>query len=196
MAQGLKELKKEEEAFQKRWNELEDKRKEYLLKREADYKVKRDQIMKFEKEKIQKEIETCQMVAKTVNERLERGDQNLREIMNEKIRLYQDHNDEIVRKRAQLSERRFEEWLSEQDDFMRYVQKQEKKLADQEKKRKKNLDDKKDKHHAQIEKQHHIKADEEYNMRQKHRKIMEKFETSGKLVEKFMKEQAHELMLK
>ena len=33
-------------------------------------------------------------------------------------------------------------------------------------------------------------------MRQKHRKIMEKFETSGTLVEKFMEEQAHELMLK
>lgn len=50
--------------------------------------------------------------------------------MNEKIRLYQDNNDEIVRKRAQLSERRFEEWLQEQDDFMKYVEKQEKKLAD------------------------------------------------------------------
>ena len=42
MAQGLKELKKEDEQFQKRWAELEEKRKEYLIKREADYKVKRD----------------------------------------------------------------------------------------------------------------------------------------------------------
>ena len=74
MAQGLRELKKEDEQFQKRWAELEDKRKEYLLKREADYKVKRDQIMKFEKDKKLKEMETCEQVAKIVSERLERGD--------------------------------------------------------------------------------------------------------------------------
>lgn len=72
----------------KRWNDLEEKRKEYLLKREADYKLRREQIMKFEKEKLQKEIDTCFQVAKTVQDRLERGDKNLRDIMNEKIRLY------------------------------------------------------------------------------------------------------------
>lgn len=183
--EGLKELKKEEEEFQKRWNDLEEKRKEYLNKKEAEYKVKRDQIMKFEKDKLQKEVETCQYVAKVVTERLERGDQNLREVMNEKIRMIQDHNDEIVRKRAQLSERRFEEWMEEQGEFMRYIQKQEKKHQDIEKKKAKNLEAKKDKHAAHIESQHQRKSDEDYNMRQKHRKIMEKFETSGKLVEKF-----------
>ena len=40
--EGLRELKKEEEDFQKRWNELEEKRKEYLLKKDTEYKVKRD----------------------------------------------------------------------------------------------------------------------------------------------------------
>lgn len=142
--EGLRELKKEEEEFQKRWNDLEEKRKEYLNKREAEYKVKRDQIMKFEKDKLQKEVEMCQTVAKVVTERLERGDQNLREVMNEKIRMIQDHNEEIVRKRAQLSERRFEEWMEEQGEFMRYIQKQEKKLQDKEKKKKTNLTAKKD----------------------------------------------------
>lgn len=33
-------------------------------------------------------------------------------------------------------------------------------------------------------------------MKQRAKKIMEKFDTSGKAVEEFMKEQAHELMLK
>jgi len=40
------------------------------------------------------------------------------------------------------------------------------------------------------------KQDEDYQMRQRARKIMEKFESSGKAVEDYMKEQAHELMLK
>jgi hypothetical protein len=135
MAQGLRELKKEDEQFQKRWAELEEKRKEYLLKREADYKLKRDQIEKFEKDKQLREMETCQQVAKIVSERLERGDQNFRELMNEKLRMIQDHNDEIVRKRAQLSEKRFEEWMEEQAEFARYIQKQEKKHQEIEKKK-------------------------------------------------------------
>ena len=42
----------------------------------------------------------------------------------------------------------------------------------------------------------HRKDDEDYNLRQKARRIMEKFEASGKQVEQFMKDQAHDLMLK
>lgn len=40
------------------------------------------------------------------------------------------------------------------------------------------------------------KADEDYQMRQRAKRIMEKFESSGKAVEDYMKDQAHELMLK
>jgi hypothetical protein len=40
------------------------------------------------------------------------------------------------------------------------------------------------------------KADEEYQQRQRAKRIMEKFESSGKAVEDFMREQAHELALK
>ena len=43
--------------------------------------------MKFEKDKELKELETCQQVAKIVSERLERGDQNQRDILNDKIRM-------------------------------------------------------------------------------------------------------------
>lgn len=40
------------------------------------------------------------------------------------------------------------------------------------------------------------KADEEHQMRMRARKVMEKFESSGKAVQEFMKEQARELALK
>lgn len=49
--------------------------------------MKREQIEKFEKDKQLRELETCQQVAKIVSERLERGDQNFRELMNEKLRM-------------------------------------------------------------------------------------------------------------
>lgn len=93
--------------------------------------------MKFERDKLLKELETCQQVAKIVSERLERGDQNQREIMNEKLRMIQDHNDDIVKKRVQLSEKRFEEWMQEQEDFAKYIQKQEKKHQEIEKRKQK-----------------------------------------------------------
>jgi hypothetical protein len=59
MAEGLRELKKEEEGFLKRWSELEAKRQADLAKREAEYKTRREQINKFEKEKAAKEIDDC-----------------------------------------------------------------------------------------------------------------------------------------
>ena len=44
--------------------------------------------------------------------------------------------------------------------------------------------------------QHMRKAEEDYQMRMRARKVMEKFDSSGKAVEDFMKDQAHDLMLK
>lgn len=58
------------------------------------------------------------------------------------------------------------------------------------------MEHKKDGNNQRVEKQQQLKADEEYNTRQKNRRILEKQEASTKLVQKFMEEQAHELMLK
>jgi hypothetical protein len=63
----------------------------------------------------------------------------------ERARAAVDHNDDVVRKRAHLSERRFEEWMSEQEQFVRHYEKIEKKAQEMEKKMKKTLEGKKDK---------------------------------------------------
>ena len=49
---------------------------------------------------------------------------------------------------------------------------------------------------SHFDSQHRRKADEDYQLRQRGKRIMDKFESSGKAVEVFMAEQAHELMLK
>ena len=82
--------------------------------------------------------------------------------MDEKIRMLQDHNEDILRKRQLLSERRFEEWMSDQETFFRHLDKIEKKVQAMEKKMQKALDNKKDKTDAHLAMQHTRKQDEEF----------------------------------
>lgn len=86
--------------------------------------------------------------------------------------------------------------MHDQESFFRHLDKIEKKVQAMEKKMQKTLEGKKDKHNSHLEMQHHRKMDEEYQAKQRAKRIMEKFETSGKQVEQYMQEQAHELMLK
>jgi hypothetical protein len=65
-----------------------------------------------------------------------------------------------------------------------------------EKKMLQTLQANKDKKQSHFNGQHMRKADEDYQQRQRSKRIMDKFESSGKAVEDFMREQAHELMLK
>ena len=63
----------------------------------------------------------------------------------------QEHNEEILRKRQLLSERRFEEWMADQESFFRHLDKIEKKVAAMEKKMQKTLESKKDKQNSHLE---------------------------------------------
>jgi hypothetical protein len=138
----------------------------------------------------------CQEYMKLICGKHGRGEEQFKALLDEKIRTLQEHNEDILRKRQLLSERRFEEWMSDQETFFRHLEKIEKKVQAMEKKMQKALDNKKDKTEAHLAMQHTRKQDEEYQARQRAKRIMDKFETSGKQVEQYMQDQAHELMLK
>lgn len=76
------------------------------------------------------------------------------------------------------------------------MEKIDKRAAAMEKKMLNTLSANKEKKQSHLDSQAMRKADEEHQMRLRARKIMEKFESSGKAVQEFMKEQAHELALK
>lgn len=86
--------------------------------------------------------------------------------------------------------------MSEQESFLRHMEKIDKKVATMEKKMNQSLQANKDKKQGHLATQHMRKAEEDYQMRMRARKVMEKFDSSGKAVEDFMKDQAHDLMLK
>lgn len=89
-----------------------------------------------------------------------------------------------------------QDWMGDQERFFRHQDKIEKKVAAMEKKMSLALQANKDKRQQHLDSQHLRKADEEHQQRQRARRIMERFESSGKAVEDFMREQAHELALK
>ena len=86
--------------------------------------------------------------------------------------------------------------MADQESFIRHQEKIENKVIAMEKKMQTALKANKEKRENNSHGQHSRKADAEYKMQQLAKHVMEKFETSGKAVESFVKEQAHELMLK
>lgn len=102
-----------EEKAAKRLAEIEAKKEADLKKREEQYKVRRDQILKHLHEKDQQELLACQEYMKLIQGKHGRGDEQLKELLDEKIRALQEHNEDILRKRQLLSERRFEEWMAD-----------------------------------------------------------------------------------
>lgn len=85
---------------------------------------------------------------KLIYGKLGRGEEQFKALLGEKIRMLQEHNEDILKKRQFLSERRFEEWMSDQETFFRHLEKIEKKVQAMEKKMQKALDNKKDKTEA------------------------------------------------
>ena len=83
-------------------------------------------------------------------------------MLEEKIRMLQEHNEDILQKRQVLSERRFEEWMQDQEKFFNHLDKIEKKVQAMEKKMKKAIDNKKDKTETLLQMQLSRKQDEEY----------------------------------
>jgi len=99
---------------------------------------------------------------KSIEVKLDQSTQAQRALIQEKVKMVQEHNDDIIRKRQLLSERRFEEWMQDQETFFRHLDKIEKKVQAMEKKMQKTLESKKDKANTHLEMQHHRKQDEEY----------------------------------
>jgi hypothetical protein len=131
-----------------------------------------------------------------LEEKIDRCEAKQRMILSEKIGRVQEHNHEVVEKIQLTHEKRFEEWMRDQESFFRHLDKIEKKVAAMEKKMNQALQANKEKRQNHLDGQHLRKKDEEHLMKMRARKIMEKFASSGKAVEDYMKEQAHELMLK
>ena len=192
----MEQLKKDEELAARRLAEIEAKKEEASKKHEAEYRARREQIVKFAQFKEATELQTCREAMKSIEVKLDQSTQAQKALLSEKVKTLQEHNEDILRKRQLLSERRFEEWMQDQEGFFRHLEKIEKKVQAMEKKMQKTLESKKDKQSTHLEMQHHRKMDEEYQAKQRAKRIMEKFETSGKQVEQYMQEQAHELMLK
>ncbi len=55
----------------------------------------------------------CQEYMKLIYGKHGRGEEQFKALLGEKIRTLQEHNEDILRKRQLLSERRFEEWMSD-----------------------------------------------------------------------------------
>ena len=91
-----------------------------------------------------------------------RSEEQAKALLEEKIRMLQEHNEDILQKRQVLSERRFEEWMQDQEKFFNHLDKIEKKVQAMEKKMKKALDNKKDKTETHLQMQLSRKNDEEY----------------------------------
>lgn len=113
MQRGLEDIQKNEEKAAKRLAEIEAKKEAEIKKREAEYKQRRDQILKFAQMKDQQEIQACHDYMNLIHSKHGRGEEQYKALMEEKIRLLQEHNEDILQKRQQLSERRFEEWMQD-----------------------------------------------------------------------------------
>lgn len=110
---ALQDMHQNEEKAAKRLADIEAKKEADIKKREEQYKVRRDQILKHLQNKDQQELLACQEYAKLIYGKQFRGEEQLKALLDEKIRTLQEHNEDILRKRQMLSERRFEEWMTD-----------------------------------------------------------------------------------
>ncbi len=110
---ALQDMHQNEEKAAKRLADIEAKKEADLKKREEQYKVRRDQILKHLQNKDQQELLACQEYMKLIYGKHFRGEEQLKALLDEKIRTLQEHNEDILRKRQMLSERRFEEWMAD-----------------------------------------------------------------------------------
>ena len=113
MQRGLEDIQKNDEKAAKRLAEIEAKKEAEIRKREADYKIRREQILKFAQFKAQQELQSCQDYMQSIHAKHGRGEEQAKALLEEKIRMLQEHNEDILQKRQVLSERRFEEWMQD-----------------------------------------------------------------------------------
>ena len=113
LQRGLEDIQKNEEKAAKRLAEIEAKKEADIKKRELEYKIRRDQILKFSQFKDQQELQSCQEYMKSIHSKHGRSEEQAKALLDDKIKMLQEHNEDILHKRQLLSERRFEEWMTD-----------------------------------------------------------------------------------
>ena len=116
----MRRLRKEEEETRKRLKELEEKRDEEIRKREIDYKAKREALLRFSMNKEASETEACREYLRVLEGKIMRSDEKQRVIMNEKVGRIHEHNEDVLERKAHVEEKRFQEWMQEQESFLRH----------------------------------------------------------------------------
>lgn len=63
-----------------------------------------------------------------LDNKFERSGEKARFFLQEKVGKIQEHNNEVIEKKQLTQERRFQEWMIEQESFIRHSEKIEKKV--------------------------------------------------------------------
>lgn len=158
----MKRLQKEEQLAAQRLEKIEEMRNEHIKKREIEYKAKRDALIRFAQQKDANETEACREYLKVLESKIARTEEKHRLNLTEKVERIQEHNMDVLEKNQLTHDRRFQEWMSEQETFFRHLQKIDQQLAKKNKKEKDAKGNHQEKLEHKMQTLNMRKADEEH----------------------------------